>query len=72
MPFWVHNESETFTGRSNFLDLLKWYVDSKEGVKKCCVRKCSKNDIIVFPSIQKGIVSYCEKETIKAIIKDLN
>ncbi|XP_019248791.1 PREDICTED: uncharacterized protein LOC109228064 [Nicotiana attenuata] len=72
MPFRGHDESETSTRRGNFLDLLKWYADKKEDVKNVVLENAPKNDIMICPSVQKDIVRSCAKETLKAIIKDLN
>ncbi|KAM3281721.1 zinc finger MYM-type protein 1-like [Capsicum chacoense] len=72
LSFRGHNECVTSTRRSNFLDLLKWYADKKEEVKNVVLEKAPKNSTMTSPDIQKDIVSYCAKETLKAIIEDLN
>nr|XP_009783286.1 PREDICTED: uncharacterized protein LOC104231920 [Nicotiana sylvestris] len=72
MSFQGHDERETSTRRGNFLDLLKWYADKKDDIKKVVLENAPKNDIMICPSIQKDIVSSCAKETLKAIVEDLN
>ncbi|XP_059277882.1 uncharacterized protein LOC132032103 [Lycium ferocissimum] len=72
MPFRGHDESETSTRRGNFLDLLKWYAGKSEDVKQVVLENAPQNDIMICPSIQKDIVSSCAKETVKAIVEDLN
>ncbi|XP_009602960.2 uncharacterized protein [Nicotiana tomentosiformis] len=67
-----HDERETSTRRGNFLDLLKWYANKKDDVKKVVLENAPKNDIIICPNIEKDIVSSCAKETLKAIVEDLN
>ncbi|XP_060190744.1 uncharacterized protein LOC132620031 [Lycium barbarum] len=72
MPFRGHNECVTSTRRSHFLDLLNWYADKKEDVKNVVLEKAPKNNTTTFPDIQKDIVNSCAKETVNAIIEDLN
>ncbi|XP_070021363.1 uncharacterized protein [Nicotiana sylvestris] len=72
MSFQGHDERETSTRRGNFLDLLKWYADKKDDIKKVVLENAPKNNIMICPSIQKDIVSSCAKETLKAIVEDLN
>ncbi|XP_070023378.1 uncharacterized protein [Nicotiana sylvestris] len=50
----------------------RWYADKKDDVKKVVLENAPKNDIMICPSIQKDIVSSCAKETLKAIVEDLN
>ncbi|XP_047256024.1 zinc finger MYM-type protein 1-like [Capsicum annuum] len=66
------NESETSTRRGNFLDLVNWYADRKEDVKKVVLENAPQNDIMICPNSQKDIVNSCAKETLKAIVEDLN
>ncbi|XP_060181359.1 uncharacterized protein LOC132610969 [Lycium barbarum] len=72
MPFRGHNECVTSTRRGHFLDLLKWYADKKEDVKNVLLEKSPKNNTTTSPDIQKDIVNSCAKETVNAIIEDLN
>ncbi|XP_009607176.1 uncharacterized protein [Nicotiana tomentosiformis] len=72
MPFWSHDESITSTRRGHFLDHLKWYADRKKDVKNMVLEKAPKYNIMTSPEIQKDIVNSYAKETMKAIIEDLN
>ncbi|XP_060210282.1 uncharacterized protein LOC132637161 [Lycium barbarum] len=72
MPFRGHNECVTSTRRGHFLDFLKWYADKKEDVKTVVLEKAPKNNTTTSPDIQKDIVNSCAKETVNAIIEDLN
>ncbi|XP_060195068.1 uncharacterized protein LOC132624280 [Lycium barbarum] len=72
MPFRGHNKCVTSTRRGHFLDLLKWYADKKEDVKNVVLEKAPKNNTTTSPDIQKDIVNSCAKETVNAIIEDLN
>ncbi|XP_075082578.1 uncharacterized protein LOC142166871 [Nicotiana tabacum] len=72
MSFRGHDERETSIRRGNFLDLLKWYANKKDDVKKVVLENAPKNDIMICPNIQKDIVSSCAKETLKTIVEDLN
>ncbi|XP_059277816.1 uncharacterized protein LOC132032000 [Lycium ferocissimum] len=72
MPFRGHNECVTSTRRGHFLDLLKWYADKKEDVKNVVLEKAPKNNTTTSPDIQKDIVNSCTKETVNAIVEDLN
>nr|XP_009797112.1 PREDICTED: uncharacterized protein LOC104243598 [Nicotiana sylvestris] len=72
IPFRGHDESVTSTRRGHFLDLLKWYADRKEDVKNMVLEKAPKNNTMTSPDIQKDIVNSCAKETVKAIIENLN
>lgn len=72
MLFRGHNEGVKSTRRGHFLNLLKWYADRKEEVKNVVLEKAPKNNSMTSPDIQKDIVNSCAKETVKAIIEDLN
>ncbi|XP_070045896.1 uncharacterized protein [Nicotiana tomentosiformis] len=72
MPFRGHDESIISTRRGHFLDLLKWYANRKEDVKNVVLEKALKNNTMTSPNIQKDVVNSCAKETVKAIIEDLN
>ncbi|KAM3235347.1 hypothetical protein P3L10_015383 [Capsicum annuum] len=72
LPFRGHNGCVTSTRRGNFLDLLKWYAEKKKDVKNIVLEKSPKNSSMTSPDIQEDIVCSCAKETVKAIIEDLN
>ncbi|KAM3287359.1 hypothetical protein P3S67_020789 [Capsicum chacoense] len=52
--------------------LLKQDLSFREEVKNVVLEKATKNSTMTSPDIQKDIVSSCAKETVKAIIEDLN
>ncbi|XP_075091629.1 uncharacterized protein LOC142171823 [Nicotiana tabacum] len=72
MPFQGHDEGETFTKRGNFVELLQWYADRDDEVKKVVLQSSPQNNMMIAPNIQKEIVNACAKEIIKAIVEDLN
>ncbi|XP_059311469.1 uncharacterized protein LOC132063048 [Lycium ferocissimum] len=72
LSFRGHNESQYSSNRGIFLELLQWYGDINEVVGSIILENAPKNEMMCSPSIQKDIVDYCAKETIKAIIEDLD
>ncbi|XP_075091755.1 uncharacterized protein LOC142171930 [Nicotiana tabacum] len=67
-----HDEGETSTKRGNFVELLQWYADRDDEVKKVVLQSAPQNNMMIAPNIQKEIVNACAKEIIKAIVEDLN
>ncbi|XP_060200639.1 uncharacterized protein LOC132628904 [Lycium barbarum] len=63
---------EDMEEKGHFLDLLKWYADKKEDVKNVVLEEAPKNNTTTSPDIQKDIVNSCAKESVNAIIEDLN
>nr|XP_016485075.1 PREDICTED: zinc finger MYM-type protein 1-like [Nicotiana tabacum] len=72
MSFRGHDEGETSTKRENFVELLQWYADRDDEVKKVVLQSAPQNNMMIAPNIQKEIVNACAKEIIKAIVDDLN
>ncbi|XP_070043139.1 uncharacterized protein [Nicotiana tomentosiformis] len=72
MSFRGHDEDETSTKRENFVELLQWYADRDDEVKKVVLQSAPQNNMMIAPNIQKEIVNACAKEIIKAIDEDLN
>ncbi|XP_070046144.1 uncharacterized protein [Nicotiana tomentosiformis] len=72
MSFRGHDESETSTKRGNFVELLQWYTNKDDEVKKVVLQSAPQNNMMIAPNIQKEIVNACAKEIIKAIVEDLN
>ncbi|XP_060182153.1 uncharacterized protein LOC132611798 [Lycium barbarum] len=72
LSFRGHNESQYSSNRGIFLELLQWYGDINEVVGSIILENAPKNEMMCSPSIQKYIVDSCAKETIKAIIEDLD
>ncbi|XP_019234399.1 PREDICTED: zinc finger MYM-type protein 1-like [Nicotiana attenuata] len=72
LSFRGHNESEDSEYKGLFLELLEFHGDKHSDVGKVILHKAPKNDMMICPAIQKDIVDACAKETIKAIIQDLD
>ncbi|XP_009767448.2 uncharacterized protein [Nicotiana sylvestris] len=71
-PFPRHDESQSSTNRGIFLELLQWYVDIDRDIGSIILENAPRNKMMSSPSIQKDIVDACAKETITAIIEDLD
>ncbi|KAK4716118.1 hypothetical protein R3W88_014456 [Solanum pinnatisectum] len=72
LPFRGHDESESSINQGFFLRLLRWHGDKHPDVGKVMLENAPQNDTLTCPMIQKYIVNACAKETLKAIIGDLN
>ncbi|XP_060202957.1 uncharacterized protein LOC132631399 [Lycium barbarum] len=72
LPFRGHDESESSTNQGFFLGFLRWHGDKHPDVGKVILENAPQNDTLTCPMIQKDIVNACAKETVKAIIRDLN
>ncbi|XP_060201355.1 uncharacterized protein LOC132629917 isoform X3 [Lycium barbarum] len=72
LPFRGHDESISSTNRGIFLELLQWYGAMNQEVGSIILQNAPKNEMMCCPKIQKDIVDACAKETIKAIIEDLD
>ncbi|XP_060170419.1 uncharacterized protein LOC132601340 [Lycium barbarum] len=72
LPFRGHDESISSTNRGIFLELLQWYGAMDQEVGSILLQNAPKNEMTCCPKIQKDIVDSCAKETIKAIIEDLD
>ncbi|XP_070024953.1 uncharacterized protein [Nicotiana sylvestris] len=72
LPFRGHDESQSSTNRGIFIELLQWYGDIDQDVGSIILENSPRNEMMCSPSIQKDIVDACAKETIKAIIEDLD
>ncbi|XP_060201793.1 uncharacterized protein LOC132630222 [Lycium barbarum] len=72
MPFRGDDEGETSTKRGNFLELFKWYANRHDEVNKVVLEMAPQNNMIIAPSIQKETVNACAKETMKAIVENLD
>ncbi|XP_015167797.1 zinc finger MYM-type protein 1-like [Solanum tuberosum] len=51
---------------------LRWHGDKHPNVGKVILENAPQNDTLTCPMIQKDIANACAKETLKAIIGDLN
>nr|XP_033514414.1 zinc finger MYM-type protein 1-like [Nicotiana tomentosiformis] len=72
LSFRGHDESQSSTNRGIFLELLQWYRDIDRDIGSIILENAPRNEIMCSPSIQKDIVDACAKETITAIIEDLD
>ncbi|KAK4720882.1 hypothetical protein R3W88_011115 [Solanum pinnatisectum] len=72
LPFRGHDESESSINQGFFLGLLRWHGDKHPDVGKVILENAPQNDTLTCPMIQKDIANACAKETLKAIIGDLN
>ncbi|XP_075098040.1 uncharacterized protein LOC107788001 [Nicotiana tabacum] len=72
LPFRGHDESESSTNQGLFLGFLRWHGDKHPDVGKVILKNTPQNDTLTCPMIQKDIINACAKETLKAIIEDLN
>ncbi|XP_015159843.1 uncharacterized protein [Solanum tuberosum] len=72
LPFRGHDESESSINQGFFLGFLRRHGDKHPDVGKVILKNAPQNDTLTCPMIQKDIVNACAKETLKAIIGDLN
>ncbi|KAK4730251.1 hypothetical protein R3W88_023239 [Solanum pinnatisectum] len=72
LSFRGHDESEDSDYKGLFLELLKFHGVNRPDVEKVILQHAQKNDMMICSTIQKEIVDACTKETIKAIINDLD
>ncbi|XP_015167176.1 zinc finger MYM-type protein 1-like [Solanum tuberosum] len=72
LPFRGHDESEDSYYKGLFLELVKFHGVNRPDVEKVILQHAPKNDMMICSTIEKEIVDACTKETIKAIIKDLD
>ena len=67
LAFRGHNESQGSSDKRNFLEFLQFFGDHNE-----VLQKAPKICKLTHPDIQKDIVNAIARETLKAIIKDLD
>nr|XP_009796683.1 PREDICTED: zinc finger MYM-type protein 1-like [Nicotiana sylvestris] len=72
LAFRGHDESESSTNQGLFLGFLRWHEDKHPDMGKVILENAPQNDTLTCPIIQKDIINACAKETLKAIIGDLN
>ncbi|KAG5605674.1 hypothetical protein H5410_027166 [Solanum commersonii] len=72
LPFRGHDESESSINQGFFLGFLRWHRDRHLDVGKVILKNAPQNDTLTCPMIQKDNANACAKETLKAIIGDLN
>jgi hypothetical protein len=67
MAFRGHDESSTSLNRGNFLEMIDWYKDENEIVRKAFNRG-SMNCKMTSPNIQKDIARCCAEEIVDVIM----
>nr|XP_009781353.1 PREDICTED: zinc finger MYM-type protein 1-like [Nicotiana sylvestris] len=72
LSFRGHDESDSSKNKGLFLGLLEWLAKRLPEVDRVILKHAPKNDMMTSPKIQKDIVSACAKESVKAIINDLD
>ncbi|XP_021829669.1 zinc finger MYM-type protein 1-like [Prunus avium] len=71
MAFRGHDESDDSNNKGNFLELLHWYSNRNEEVKKVVLKNAPANLKLTSPDIQKDIVNAAAIETLNKIIGDV-
>lgn len=71
MAFRGHDESDDSNNKGNFLELLLWYSNRNEEVKKVVLKNAPANLKLTSPDIQKDIVNAAAIETLNKIIGDI-
>ena len=71
LPFRGHDESEELENRGNFLELVKFAVTPNDTIVEVVLDNGLGNQIMTTPPIQKDIVNSTARETLNAIIKEL-
>lgn len=68
IAFRGHDESDDSNNKGNFLELLHWYSNRNEEVKKVVLKNAPANLKLTSPDIQKDIVNAAAIETLNKII----
>jgi NTP pyrophosphatase (non-canonical NTP hydrolase) len=69
--FWGHDETSTSLNRGNFLEMLYWYKERNEEVKRAFDELCPKNVQMTSGTIQKDIANSCAQAVTKAIKEEM-
>ncbi|XP_020419519.1 zinc finger MYM-type protein 1-like [Prunus persica] len=72
LPFRDHDESETSSNKSNYVELLQFLVDHDEKVCADVFENALGNLKYIAPKIKKDLVNSCAVETIDATISDMD
>jgi hypothetical protein len=70
-PFQGHDESSTSLNRGNFLELLDWYKQRNDEVKRAFDEFCPKNAKMTSGTIQKELASCCAEAITKTIKEEM-
>ena len=71
IAFHGHDESENFSNKGNFLELLKFLVYHNKDIKAITLKNAPRNLELTAHGIQKDIARVIAIETINVIVKDL-
>lgn len=71
LAFRGHDESEEYSNRGNFIELLKWLAENNEEVDKFVLKNAPGNCTLTSPDIQKEIIQCCAMETRDQIIEEI-
>ncbi|XP_020426583.1 zinc finger MYM-type protein 1-like [Prunus persica] len=72
LPFRGHDESEKYSNKGNYVELLQFLADHDEKVRVIVFENAIGNLKYIAPKIQKDLVNFCATETIDAIISDMD
>jgi hypothetical protein len=70
-PFRGHDETCTSLNKSNFLEMLDWYKERNEEVKRAFDELCPKNAKMTSSTIQKDLANSCAQAITKAIKEEM-
>jgi hypothetical protein len=70
-PFRGHDETSTSLNKGNFLEMLDWYKENNEEVKRAFGELCPKNAKMTSGTIQKNLANSCAQAITKAIKEEM-
>ena len=70
-PFRGHDETDNSLNKGNFLELLDWYKQRNEEVKRAFDELCPKNAKMTSGTIQKELANCCAEAVTKAIKEEM-
>ncbi|XP_025820787.1 zinc finger MYM-type protein 1-like [Panicum hallii] len=70
-PFRGYDETSTSLDKGNFLEMLDWYKERNEEVKRALDELCPKNAKMTSGTIQKDLANSCAQAITKAIKEEM-
>jgi hypothetical protein len=70
-PFRGHDETSNSLNKGNFLEMLDWYKERNEEVKRAFDELCPKNAKMTSGTIQKDLANSCAQAITKAIKEEI-
>jgi hypothetical protein len=70
-PFRGHDETSNSLNKGNFLEMLDWYKERNEEVKRAFDELCPKNAKMTSGTIQKDLANSCAQAITKAIKEEM-